>query len=124
MKKLALCLVCLIILCATACKADNSHPDLRSGTYYMSGYFESGSRPYITLSLEDDTFRMGEGQILSFSEFGSFEIAENNLIVKARFTTFTFEIKDSKTLILIDNGNGETFDFAENSEFIFSNDII
>ena len=63
---------------------------------------------------------MGAGSTVSFQAQGSFSIEGNSLVATTQISTFVFEIKDSKTLILIDNGDNEFFQLKENTEFIHS----
>ncbi len=121
MKHIICCLICLIVaLSFVGCNSIKTEEDLISGTYYMSGDFDEGLTPYVSLSLEDGGFAMGAGSIVSFQAQGSFSIEGNSLVATTQISTFVFEIKDSKTLILIDNGDNEFFQLKENTEFIHS----
>ena len=76
----------------------------------------------MSLSLDDNTVRVGAGSLFSLQAYGSFEINGSKLIATSQITTFVFEIKDSRTLVLIDNGDNENFQLAENTVFIFCAD--
>ena len=121
MKRFVSCFLCFIVVLSFAgCNSGETKEKLTSGTYYMLGDFEEGLTPYVSLSLDDHTFRMGAGSLVSFQAYGSFEINGNKLIATSQITTFVLEIKDSKTLVLVDNGDNEYFQPAENSQFVYS----
>lgn len=121
MKRFFILTFCLLFLLAfVGCNSSKSEEKLISGTYYMQGDFDEGLTPYVSLSLEDGGFAMGAGSTVSFQAQGSFSIEGNSLVATTQISTFVFEIKDSKTLILIDNGDNEFFQLKENTEFIHS----
>ena len=121
MKRIFIFALCLIhVLLFVGCNSVETEENLTSGTYYMVGDFEEGLTPYVSLSLEDGGFAMGAGSVVSFQAQGSFSVEGNSLVAKTQISTFVFEIKDSKTLILIDNGDNEFFQLKENTEFIYS----
>ena len=116
-------MICLIVLFAcVGCSSNSNNVTLTSGNYYAEGDFEEGLTPYVSLSLDDNTFRIGAGSLVSFQAYGSFETNGSKLIATSQITTFVFEIKDSKTLVLVDNGDNEYFQLAENTEFVFCGD--
>ena len=121
MRRIICCLICIIVaLSFVGCNSGETKEKLTSGTYYMDGDFEKGLTPYVSLALDDHTFRMGAGSLVSFQAYGSFEINGSKLIATSQFTTFIFEIKDSETLVLVDNGDNEYFQLAENAQFVYS----
>ncbi len=121
MKRFFILTFCLLFLLAfVGCNSSKSEEKLISGTYYMSGDFDEGLTPYVSLSLEDCGFAMGAGSIVSFQARGSFRVEGSSLVATTPISTFAFEIKNSKTLILIDNGDNEFFQLKENTEFIHS----
>ena len=121
MKRFFILTFCLLFLLAfVGCNSSESEEKLISGTYYMSGDFDEGLTPYVSLSLEDGAFAMGTGSIVSLQAQGSFSVEGNSLVATTQISTFVFEIKDSKTLILIDSGDNEFFQLKENTEFINS----
>ena len=122
MKHIICCLICLVVaLSFVGCNSIKAEEDLISGTYYMAGDFEEGLRPYVWISVEDKEFSMGAGSVVSFAANGSFAIKENTLIADTQIAKFVFKITNSKTLVLIDNGDNEYFQMAENSQFVYSN---
>lgn len=121
MKRIICCLICLIVaLSFVGCNSIKNEEDLISGTYYMVGDFEEGLRPYVWLSVENRDFSMGAGSIISFAANGSFTIKEDTLVATTQIATFVFNITDSNTLVLVDNGDNEFFQLAENSTFVYS----
>lgn len=124
MKRLTLFISCLLFLFACAgCHSNNYDEVLNSGNYYIVGDYEEHLTPYLWLNTEDNTFYLGPGSIVSYAENGSFDVKDGKVIAISQSTTFVFEIKDSKTLILIDNGDNEFFKLPENAEFVFCEDI-
>ena len=103
------------------CNSDT--PPVPSGIYYVKGDFEEGLTPYVFLSLDDNTFSMGAGSLVSFAANGSFTIEEDTLVATTPIATFVFNIADSNTLVLVDNGDNEYFQLAEDSEFVYSDDL-
>ncbi|MBQ2675978.1 MAG: hypothetical protein IJF54_01065 [Clostridia bacterium] len=122
MKRILCCLICLVMLFLFVGCNSNTTPVL-SGIYYVKGDFEEGLTPYVSLSLDDNTFSMGAGSLVSFAANGSFTIEEDTLVATTQIATFVFNITDSNTLVLVDNGDNEYFQLAENSEFVYSNDL-
>ena len=123
MKRFFVFMLCLLLFTFVGCNSIESEDQLTSGTFYMAGDFEEGLTPYVSLSLDDNTFRMGAGSLVSFQAYGSFEINGSKLIATSQITTFVFEIKDSKTLVLVDNGDNEYFQLEENSQFVYSDEL-
>ena len=124
MKRVASCFLCFIVVLSFAgCNASKTKEKLTSGTYYMDGDFTEGSTPYVYLSVENGGFSMGAGSVFSFVAIGSYTIKEDTLVATTQIATFVFKIEDSKTLLLIDNGDNEYFQLAENSYFIYSNNF-
>lgn len=122
MKRILCCLICLVMFFFfTGCNSNTA--SVLSGFYYAKGDFEEGSTPYVFILLDDNTFSMGVGRLTSFAAYGSFTIEEDTLVAATQIGTFVFKITDSNTLVLVDNGYNEYFQLAENSEFIYSNDL-
>lgn len=124
MKKIvSLCMCFLLALTFFGCKQDEINEiDLSEGTYYMTGDFEDLMIPYMSLNFEDNSFAFGAGQLVSFAENGSFTVKDGMLIATSQTTKYIFRIKDSKTLVLLDNGNNEFFSMPENAEFVHIRD--
>ena len=89
----------------------------------MVGEYEEYLTPYLRINAEDNTFSLGQGAIVSYAERGSFEIQNGKVVATSQSATYIFEIKDSKTLILVDSGANEFFKLPENVAFILSEDI-
>lgn len=122
MKRIICCLICLLMLFSfVGCNSDTT--PVLSGNYYAVGDYEKGLTPYVSLSLDDNTFSMGAGSLFSFAANGSFVIKEDTLVATTQIATFVFDITDSNTLVLVDNGDNEFFQPAENSEFVYSDDL-
>ena len=124
MKHIIGCLICIVVaLSFVGCNSIKTEEDLISGTYYMDGDFEEGLTPYVYLSVENSDFSMGAGSVISFATNGSFTIEGNTLIADTQIATFIFKIENSKTLVLIDNGDNEYFQLEENSQFVYSDKL-
>ena len=124
MKRIIGCLICIVVaLSFVGCNSIKTEEDLISGTYYMDGDFEEGLTPYVYLSVENSDFSMGAGSVVSFAANGSFTIEGNTLIADTQIATFVFKIENSKTLVLIDNGDNEYFQLEENSQFVYSDKL-
>ena len=124
MKRIVFCFLCLVVVLSIAgCNAVETKEKLTSGTYYMDGDFEEGLTPYVYLCVENGDFSMGAGSVVSFAANGSFTIEKNTLIADTQIAKFVFKITDSNTLVLVDNGDNEYFQLAENSQFIYSNKL-
>lgn len=121
MKKLLLAILFFVIyMNLFSCQNTDSDPcNLSSGTYYMVGDYEELMTPYIGLNFEDYTFRMGAGALVSHQEYGDFIVENDTIKATSQSTTFVFQITDSNSLVLIDNGDNEYFEMPENSEFVF-----
>lgn len=131
MKRIFCIIACLLmILPLCACKADNTVP-LHSGYYYAAGDYGSQSdfpkliTPYLELDTESQTFRLGRGVLLSHSVQGTYKIRNNKIIAASQFSSckissYTFEIKDSETVILIDCKNHSKTELPIDAEFIYS----
>lgn len=124
MKRYALIGVFIFLLVAiVGCNANNSTITPTSGTYYVTGDYEEDLTPYLWLDTKDNTFALGSGSVVSYAERGSFEIKDEKLIATSQNTTFVFEIKDKKTLVLIDNGDNEFFKLPNNAEFVYNDKL-
>lgn len=124
MKQYTYILVCIFLIFAiVGCSSNNDTITLASGNYYIVGDYEEHMTPYLWIDAEEHTFSLGAGSIISYAERGSFEINEGKLVATSQSTTFVFEIKDNKTLILIDSGDDEYFKLPSNSEFVYSEEL-
>ncbi|MEE1197695.1 MAG: hypothetical protein U0K54_00935 [Acutalibacteraceae bacterium] len=122
MKRIICFLICLLMLFSFV-GCDSATTPVLSGSYYAVGDYEEGSTPYVSLSLDDNTFRMGAGSLVSYHEYGSYKIADGKIIATSQSITFEFEIKDKNTLILIDNGDNDVFKIPINTQFVYSEDF-
>lgn len=122
MKKIISIIVLLsIVLSFSGCNSNASHSALTSGTYYIDGDYPEYMTPYLQLDMEENTFSLGMGTILSYAEHGSFMIVGEKLIGKSQNTVFIFEITDSNTLVLTHN---ELFDeLPPDVHFVLTEDI-
>ena len=122
MKKLVLSFcVLLCVACLFGCGSDDFDVPLSSGQYLAVGDYEEHAAPYLELNTNDKSFFMGEASIISNVEYGSFKVKDDRLIATSQNTTYVFKIKDSKMLVLIDNGNNDSF--SPETEFVFFRDI-
>ena len=123
--KLICILLCLCTVTFTLCACHNK-PDkdiLKTGHYFISSDedFEFGKTPFIHVNTDENTISISQGLLYSYIEFGDFEIDNNTLTAATQNTTFTFTIKDSNTLILVENY--EFFELPENATFKYSEDM-
>ena len=119
MKRVIYYLICLLMLFSfVGCNSNT--PSVLSGNYYAEGDFEEGLTPYVQLSLDDNTFSIGAGSLVSFSAYGSFSIEKDTLVATTQIATFVFDITDSNTLVLVDNGDNEYFKTPVNTRFVYN----
>ena len=117
-KYISLFLVTIGIFLFAGC--DSEAPKLYNGTYNAVGDYEEYLTPYLELDTGKKEFRLGQGIIVSYSEYGTYKATKGKLIATSQNTTFTFEITDEKTLILIDNEGFEYPQIPINTQFVFS----
>jgi len=114
--------MCLfILLTCAACKNHDNFP-LQSGNYYAVGDYEPGLTPYFSLDMDNNTFALGTGSLVSFGAQGTFTIRDNTIIATSQIATFVFEIMDCNTVVLIDSGDNEFLQLPANTEFVYSED--
>lgn len=122
MKRTICCIICLIaILSFTSCNSDPVR--LHSGNYYAVGDYEEFLTPYFRLDTSQNRFYLGAGSIVSYAEYGTYRIVGSRIIATSQSTTFVFEIKDTNTLVLVDNGDNHYFKLPVNTQFVFSEDL-
>lgn len=122
MKRIICCLICfLTLLSAVGCSSDT--PPVLSGNYYAVGDYDEMLTPYLCLDVNENTFSLGAGSVVSIELYGSYKITDGKLIATSRDTTLEFEIKDNNTLVLIDNGEKEIFEILHDTEFEYSEDL-
>lgn len=118
MKRIFCIIICLVLLLSiAACTPDNV--EVASGIYYLDGNFEAGKTPYILLYDDSKEFFLKSGTSLSYSERGTYEIKGDQLIATTEYNTYTFDINKSTSLVLMDSGSNDYFNFQLGMEFIF-----
>ncbi|MDO4816613.1 MAG: hypothetical protein Q4A83_08470 [Bacillota bacterium] len=121
---IALCLLTICVFLFIGCNSNAGHnsdtPDLLSGSYYAVGDYEKMLTPYFWINTETNEFRFGAGDIVSFTAYGTYEIENGIMIAASQIATFKLEIKNAKTLILIENGDNDYFKVPINTQFVFS----
>lgn len=122
MKKTLILCLCLVLLTVMAgCGKQNTKKvtyELKA-TYYADGDYESYATPYLYLTEEDGTFMMGSGAVYSYAIFGTYEVKGNRLTATEENRTYTFEIRDSETLVFLEGDNPPS-GFVENAVFTYS----
>lgn len=122
MKRIIRCLICLLILFSlVGCNSDTN--SVRSGNYYAVGDYEEMLTPYLCFDTDKNQFSLGAGSIVSYAEYGTYEIADGKVVATSQSTTFEFEIKDKNTLVFIDNGDNDYFKIPINTQFVYSEDF-
>ena len=121
---IALCLLTICVFLTIGCNSNVGHnsdtPDLLSGNYNAVGDYEEMLTPYFWINTENNEFQFGPGAVISYVEHGTYEVKNGVIIAASQTTTFRFEIKDAKTLILIENGDNDYFKIPINTQFVFS----
>ena len=112
-------LTIVTILMLVGCNSET--PKLCNGQYNAVGDYEEFMTPYIELDTDKNEFRLCAGAIVSYSEYGTYKETKGTLIATTQNTTFTFEIKNEKTLVLIDNGGYVSLQIPINTQFVFNN---
>ena len=114
------CLLLSVILIFTFTGCNSAK--LQSGYYFGVCDREEGVTPYVKFNFEDNSFSFGEGLLLSYAEHGTFITIGKRLIATTQNTTFSLEIQDSTSLILIDCGQYAAFEEYEGLEFKYNPD--
>ncbi len=122
MKRIICCLICLLTLLSAVGCSFGTVPVL-SGNYYAVGDYDEMLTPYLCLDVNENTFSLGAGSVVSIELYGSYKITDGKLIATSRDTTFEFEIKDDNTLVLTDNGGIEFFEILVDTEFEYSDEL-
>ena len=122
MKRIIYFSICLLMLFSFIGCNSNTTPVL-SGNYYAVGDYEEMLTPYLSLDTNNSEFCFGAGSVVSYQEYGFYEILDGKIIATSQSTTFIFEINDKNTLILIDNGDNDFFKIPINTQFIYSEDL-
>ncbi len=108
---IALCLAVVCVFMAVGCnssKSSNSEaPDLLSGIYEAVGDYDENLTPCVIINTENSEFGFYAGAAISFVRYGAYEVKDGVIIATTQTTTYKFEIKDSKTLVLIEIVNND-----------------
>ena len=124
MKRYAFVIACLFLsFTIVGCNANKSTVTLTSGNYYAVGEYDEMLTPYLWLNTDENQFQFGPGSIVSFAEYGTYVVVDDTVIAVSQNTTFQFEMKDKKTLVLIDNGDNDYFKIPIGTQFVFSEDL-
>lgn len=113
----------VILLIFSGC---GSAASVSSGMYYaQSMEFSSDGQtitiaPYLGINEEDQSFCLGSSIYHSSAETGTYHIKNNRLIAETGNTTLVFEIKDSGTLVLVDDGGYRINIPPIHTEFVLS----
>ena len=122
MKRIIVCLLCiLVILLLTSCNSDAT--PVLSGNYYAVGDYEEMLTPYLLLDTTDNQFAFGPGSVVSYAEHGSYKITDGKIIATSLSTTYEFDIKDERTLVLVNNGDKKFFKIPIGTQFVYSKDL-
>lgn len=108
----------------TGCNSENRAPELYSGHYYAIGEYKSGLTPYVLIDTDNKDFSICEGHLVSYAEIGTYEIRDGKLTATTQTTTFTFEIKDAKTLVLVQIGEDLFTLLPIGTQFVYRKDFI
>ena len=124
-KRIACFLTALLVLCVLAgCSTNQNDGKLYSGYYLAQGDYARGTTPYVTLDTEKREFSFCEGALVSYAESGTYSVQEGILVATTQSMTFRFDLKDSRTLVLIDEDAGAYFEIPVNAEFVYSEEIL
>ena len=107
------------ILMLVGCNSET--PKLCNEQYNAVGDYDEFMTPYIKLDTDKNEFRLCSSAIVSYSEYGTYKETKGTLIATTQNTTFAFEIKNEKTLVLIDNGGYVNLQIPINTQFVFNN---
>ncbi|MGN0453274.1 MAG: hypothetical protein ACI4GZ_05690 [Ruminococcus sp.] len=79
--------------------------------------------PYLSLNTAESTFTIGQSLLSSYLEKGLYSISDGKITAISENTTFVFEIADSDTLVLIDNGGTEKMELPVDTKFVYDEDF-
>lgn len=149
MKRLCCLMACLVVLLlAGGCRSDSPAVTLHTGQYNMvgepsaflfpsetdgehlqaasvladEGFVESDDaffQPTLTLNLDDSSFVLSLSPFISYAEVGNFELKGNRLIATSQEGVYSFEVKDSETLVLISTEGNVWFKPTDNASFVY-----
>ena len=92
---------------------------VKRGSYYAVGDYEEMMTPYLSLNGDDHTFYLGAGELVSAAAYGTYEVKDSRLIAKSQVGTYVFEIMDSGSVVLIENGDNHFLQLPTYTEFVY-----
>ena len=92
---------------------------VKQGSYYAVGDYEEMMTPYLSLNGDDHTFYLGAGELVSAAAYGTYEVKDSRLIAKSQVGTYVFEIMDSGSVVLIENGDNHFLQLPTYTEFVY-----
>jgi hypothetical protein len=92
---------------------------VKQGSYYAVGDYEEMMTPYLSLNGDDHTFYLGAGALFSAAAYGTYEVKDSRLIAKSQVGTYVFEIMDSGSVVLIENGDNHFLQLPTYTEFVY-----
>lgn len=149
MKRPCCLMACLVVLLlAGGCRSDSPAVTLRTGQYNMvgapsaslfpsetnseyqqaasslddEGFVESNDeffQPALTLNLGDSSFVLSLSPFVSYAVVGDFELKGNRLIATSQGGVYSFEIRDSETLVLISTEGNVQFKPTDGTSFVY-----
>ena len=93
---------------------------LENGYYSLSGSGkDSFATPYIYIDTSKKTANIGGSPLMSYSESGRYYLLFDRLIVKAQNTTYTFQIQDKNTLVLLSDRGYDKSPIPASGTYVF-----
>lgn len=93
---------------------------LENGYYSLSGSGkDSFATPYIYIDTAKKTANIGGSPLMSYSESGRYYLLFDRLIVKAQNTTYTFQIQDKNTLVLLSDRGYDKSPIPASGTYVF-----
>lgn len=118
MKRLFCIFISIILLFSlAACAVEDSR--VESGLFFLDNNFKTDKTPYIAIYGDSDKAYISPGSALSFEENGTYKIEGEQLIISAPYTTYTFDINDSQTLVLTEITGDDYFKFEPGMVFAY-----
>ncbi len=123
MKRFLCCFICIVLMLSFAGCDSNDNTPILSGSYYAVGDYEEMLTPYLWVDTNTNEFFFGAGVIVSYVEYGTYEVENGTIIATSQSTIFEFEIKNKNTLVMINNGDNDFFKIPINTQFVYSEDL-
>lgn len=93
---------------------------LENGYYSLSGSGkDSFATPYIYIDTAKKTANIGGSPLMSYRESGRYYLLFDRLIVKAQNTTYTFQIQDKNTLVLLSDRGYDKSPIPASGTYVF-----